>query len=165
MDGARDRLHDHGEVIPDQHLADRTLAGLPREYEHVRNCRQPARLRLGGNQKPTQRNIHGINPARTSLHGTSVWGRGVAMQARKASLLWYSASKASEYGHYRNECLQKSDTESVSTTGGNRAGTKTVAAEATAVEQWVATAVAARTVEEVVAADVQLAVDVERGVD
>ena len=29
MDGVRDRLHEHGEVITDQHPADRILKGLP----------------------------------------------------------------------------------------------------------------------------------------
>ena len=38
LDGARERLHEHGEVITDQHLAGRILHGLPAEYDYVRNC-------------------------------------------------------------------------------------------------------------------------------
>ena len=38
MDGARDRLHEHGEVITDQTLGDRIVKGLPDDYKYVRTA-------------------------------------------------------------------------------------------------------------------------------
>ena len=65
MDGARDRLHEHGEVITDQHLADRILKGLPDEYEYVRNCSYNQRDFGLEDVKWTLRKIYAENLARS----------------------------------------------------------------------------------------------------
>ena len=107
-DGARDRLREHGEVITNQHLADRILKGLPDEYEYVRNCSYNQRDFGLENVKRTLRNIYADNLARSSSTGKSVVGRGVAMQAQGDSR-GVQCFNCSEYGHYRNECPQACD--------------------------------------------------------
>ena len=69
MDGARDRLHEHGEVITDQQLADRILKGLPDEYEYVRSCSYNQREVGLEDVKRTLRNIYADNLARSSSRG------------------------------------------------------------------------------------------------
>lgn len=108
MDGARDRLHEHGEVISDHHLADRILKGLPDEYEHVRNCSYNQREFGLEDVKRTMRNIYADKLARSSSQGKSIAGRGVAMHAQGDSS-GVQCFNCSEYGHYRNDCPQNND--------------------------------------------------------
>ena len=95
-DGARDRLREHGEVITNQHLADRILKGLPDEYEYVRAQLQlqSDRLRAGGRQA----DIYSDKLAGSSWLGNSVVGRKIAMYVQSDSS-WAPCFKRSERGH------------------------------------------------------------------
>lgn len=113
MDGARDRLYEHGEVTIDQHLADRILNGLQGEYGYVRNCSYNQRDfgHCSYNQRDfglddvewKLRNIYADNLARTSSRGKPVVGRGVAMHAQGESS-GVRCFTCSEYGQYSNKC-------------------------------------------------------------
>ena len=92
----------------DRHFADRILKGLPDEYEYVRNCSYNQRNFGLENVKRTLRNIYADNVARSSSHGKSVVGRGVAMPAQ-GDISGVQCFNCSEYGHYRKECPQNCD--------------------------------------------------------
>lgn len=82
IDGARNRLREHGEVMTDQHITNRILKGLADEYDYVRNCSYNQRDFGKENVKRTLRNIYAGNLARTSSRGKSGVGHGFAMHAQ-----------------------------------------------------------------------------------
>ena len=92
----------------DRHFADRILKGLPDEYEYVRNCSYNERDFGLEDVKQTLQNMYADNLARSSSHGKSVVGRGVAMYAQGASR-GVQCFNCSEYGHYRKECQRTCD--------------------------------------------------------
>lgn len=80
MNGKQNQLHEHGEVIMDQHFTDRILKGLPDEYVHHRSYKQRD---VGlDDVKRTPRNVRVDNMVHTSSSRKSVVGRGVAMHAQ-----------------------------------------------------------------------------------
>ena len=108
MDGAREGLHEDGEVITDQFLADSILKGLPDEYEYAHNCSYNQRDFRLEDVKRTLRNGYADNVARSSSRGKPTVGRGVVMHAQGDSG-GVTCFNCSEYGRYRNECPQNND--------------------------------------------------------
>lgn len=116
MDGARDGLYEHGDIITDQHLADRILRevqkglpdDLPDECECVRDRSYNQRNFGLEDAKRILRNIYADNLIRTDSRGKSVVGRGVAMHAQGDSSR-VQRLNCSEHGHYKNECLPNND--------------------------------------------------------
>lgn len=142
MDGARDRLHENGEVITGRHFADSILKGLP--YEYVRNCNYNQRGFGLEDIKRTLQNIYGDNLARTSSNGNSGGSRGVAVHAQgdSSGVKYFDCS---EYGHYSNECPQNSGSKKRRHNRGNPLWKKNGCGGASAVEEGVATAVTVTT--------------------
>lgn len=134
VDGARDQLYEHGEVITDQHFADKILKILPGEYVYVRNYSYNQCDFGLENVKRTLRNLCTDKLARSSSRGHSVVGRGIAMYAHGDSS-GVRRFNSSTYGHCRNKFPQDNDTKKRGHGGGNFNGRTTVEVEATTVEE------------------------------
>lgn len=101
MDGARDRLYEHGEVITDQDFEDKIRKSLPGEYVYAGNYSYIQRDFGLENVKRTLRNLYADKLARSSSSGNSVVGRGIAIYAQGDSR-GVQRFNSSTYGYDRN---------------------------------------------------------------